>query len=162
MNEPDFNPEDEAQVNEALAHESIRPGEIFQGKHLWPFTKGSKAIYAMLTSDNDTLVFRYLAFAFVHVRRTRETMEQDIEENIIPLAFGNLNAARAKIMIEFYETLSSDDILRAREIFKKEMELLRLTEIAATPPEAGAVEKKSRPVAVRQRKPGKSSKPPKS
>lgn len=153
---PDFNPEDAAEVEKILGGEFHRPCERFQGKDLWPFTPGSKDIFAMVTSDMDPVLYRALAFVYIHVQRGAPDMERDFALHIIPLAWENLNLFRAKVY-GWRSELSEADLLRVYEIGQKELHLEALSQIVATPPEIGDTPKKKATATTRRKQAGKSS-----
>ena len=159
-NEPDFNPEDESSVKAALDREFTRPPAFFQGRPLWPFTPGSKALYHMALSDEDTRLYRVLAFILIHLRGDGKDMESDLAARIVPLVWNNLGLFRMKALA-LLDTATPEDIESAFQIVNNELKLEAATEIAATPPDYGTPQKKS--VATSLPKPaGRRSRQPKS
>ena len=154
-NEPDFNPEDETSVLRTLDREFTRPPAFFQGKPLWPFTPGSKALYHMALSDEDTRLYRVLAFILIHIRGEVDvldrngdiamrhpaiSMEADLAARIVPLVWNNLGLFRMKAL-SLCDTATPEDIAAAFEIVEKELKLEAATEISATPPDYGPQKK---------------------
>lgn len=155
--EPDFNPEDEDQVNAMLERELLRPCETFQGKPLWPFTPGSKGLYSAVLSDGDTKLYRVLAFVFIHLRRTEAEMSADLGKHIIPLVFGDLNVFRTRVLLEFRDSLTDQDILDAIAITNKEFQVEAASEVTGNPPDFGGSQKKSKQATIRRKPRGKST-----
>lgn len=139
---PDFNPEDEKDTDRKLEGEFTRPAEIFQGRPLWPFTKGSKALYNMALSDSDTRLYRVLAFIYIHMRGKDADMERDLAARVVPLVWNDMDLFRVKVFC-LCDTMSEEDFSSAFEIVNKELKLEAATEIFATPPDYGATQKKS-------------------
>lgn len=142
METPDFNPEDEQSVATALEREFVRPCATFQNRPLWPFTPGSKALYAMVISDDDTRLYRVLAFLFIHIRRGGKDMESDLAANVVPLVWGNMDLFRMKVL-SLCDSMSDADLEEAIRIVGAELKLEQATEITATPPDLGGAQKKS-------------------
>jgi hypothetical protein len=146
----------EAKASEVLDGEFVRPCEKFQGKLLWPYTPGTRNLYAMAQSDSDSVLYRILAFIFIHVRRGEKEMEADIAKNIVPLIWENLNLFRFRVL-EFRSSLSDSDLDNAIAIARKELKLEGLSEVSASPPEIGPSAQKKSPPTIRPARAGKSS-----
>lgn len=159
--EPEFNPEDQDQVDRALEGEFTRPCAEFQGKLLWPFTPGSKALYNMALSEFDTKLYRALAFVFIHIRRGEKDMETDLAKHIVPLVWNNMDHFRVKAL-GLCNTLNDGDIDAVISIVKKEFQMEEMTEISATPPDHGQSTQKKRGATTRRKSDGKHSRQPKS
>lgn len=142
MNEPDFNPEDENSIRAALDREFTRPPAFFQGRPLWPFTPGSKALYHMALSGEDTRLYRVLAFILIHIRGEGNDMESDLAARVVPLVWNNLDLFRMKALA-LCDTMTDDDVAAAFAIVEKELQLEAATEVTATPPDYGTPQKKS-------------------
>jgi len=171
-NTPDFNPEDEASIKNALTGEFTRPAAVFQGRPLWPFTPGSKALYHMSLSDADTRLYRVLAFILIHIRGEQElrnatgevvakamatSMESDLAARVVPLVWHDLNLFRVKALA-LCDSMTPEDIEAAFEIVNRELKLEAASEVVATPPDYGAPQKKSTPT-PRPKSGGKRSRP---
>jgi len=156
-NDPDFNPEDEDSIKRTLDKEFTRPPAFFQGRPLWPFTPGSKALYHMALSDEDTRLYRVLAFILIHIRGEQDvldrngnvaaripaaSMEDDLAARIVPLVWHNLGLFRMKAL-GICDTATPEDIEQAFQIVNNELKLEAATEISATPPDYGTPQKKS-------------------
>ena len=141
-NEPDFNPEDEDSIKRTLEGEFTRPPAIFQGRPLWPFTPGSKALYHMTLSDEDTRLYRVLAFIFIHIRGDGKDMETDLAARIVPIVWHNLGLFRIRAL-SLCDSMGDADMEAAFAIVNKELQLESATEVTATPPDYGTPQKKS-------------------
>jgi hypothetical protein len=157
--EPDFNPEDEGSIKRTLDGEFTRPPAFFQGRPLWPFTPGSKGLYHMTLSDEDTRFYRVLAFILIHIRGEGKDMESDLAARIVPLVWHNLDLFRMKAL-SLCDTATQADIDDAFEIVERELKLESATEVSATPPDYGTPQKKSTATS-RPRPAGKRSRPQK-
>ena len=142
MSAPDFNPEDEEQIVKSLEGEFTRPCAIFQNKPLWPFTPGSKALYRMSLCDQDTTLYRVLAFILIHIRRDGKDMEADLAKSVVPLIWNNLDLFRMRALALANE-MQTGDMESAFGIVEKELELEKKSEITATPPASSGAQKKS-------------------
>lgn len=121
MSEHDFTPEELA---ERLEKEFIRPLDTFKGISLWPYTRAMRLLFAQVCSDEDTVIYRQLAFIYLHLKRTEQTQQEDVTKHVVPLAW-DINAFRAKIAF-WRDTLSDEDEKTAailhREIVEREFE----------------------------------------
>ena len=139
---PEPNPESETSISRELDKEHIRPADTFQGKPLWPFSKGTKLVYMQVT-DDDTVLFRALAFIWIHLRRTEQTAKADLTRHVIPVAW-NINQFRGEIM-EFRETLSDEDEADAIRIMTECFDRDKKTEIKAGALDGSTTQKKTVP-----------------
>ena len=142
MSDPDFNPEDEQEIVRSLEGEFTRPCAIFQNRPLWPFTPGSKALYRMALSENDSTLYRVLAFILIHVRGEIPEMESDLAKRIVPFVWNDLNLFRIKAL-DLANSMADDDMKDALAIVEKELDMEKKSEITATPPASNGPQKKS-------------------
>ncbi len=134
-NSPQLNPEDDDSISQRLEREHLRPASVFQGKELWPFTRGTKLVFNQIIGD-DTVLFRALAFVWIHVKRGEATCKADVTRHVAPFAW-SINHFRGEI-IEFADTLTDEDQADAMRIHKEWEEAE-----AATRFKAGAIGGKS-------------------
>jgi hypothetical protein len=128
-NEPEPNPEDDADFAAAEDRELIRPKWRFKDKDLLPYSRGTRLLYGTVIDDNDVVAYRNLAFVYLHLHPRDE---------MIPLAW-NLNAFRAAVL-EWSESLSDADMVEAGRL-KEEM--LQSDIQTAVEPKRTGTEKKS-------------------
>ena len=91
---------------ELQTKEQVRPAATFKGKPLAPYSRGTRILYNMVLSDQDLVIYRILAFLYIHLNP---------RSDVIPLAWGDVNKFREKI-IEFRETLTDKDEQEAQQI----------------------------------------------
>ncbi|HEX3817543.1 MAG TPA: hypothetical protein VHW03_04575 [Chthoniobacterales bacterium] len=140
-----------------LAREFTRPAFTFKGRALHPFTHGMELLLVQVTDLNqDSLLFQWLAFVFLHlVRDPKLSPIDDRKRHILPLAW-NVAAFRAALIAWLDEVgLSDDDKLEARRIF----DAMRAGAERAAVEVAPARGRKKKPAASRRTKPRSSSPP---
>lgn len=117
MSNHDFTPEEQA---ERLEKEFIRPLDTFKGVELWPYTRAMQLLFAQVSTDEDTLLFRSLAFVFMHRKRTESTQQADVTKHVVSLAW-DINAFRSKVAF-FFDDLTEQDVVEAIRIYESTME----------------------------------------
>lgn len=115
-------PEDN-NLAELQQKEQVRPKFTFKGKELAPYSRGSRILYGMVCDNNDLVIYRVLAFLYIHLQPRDE---------MIPLVWGDINKFRAKI-IDFRETLTDEDEVEAQRIVDELLEADRSTRVIAEP-----------------------------
>jgi hypothetical protein len=128
MNDIDLiTPETDNDFQEIQEREHVRPAPVFKGQELLPFSRGSRILYGMVLNDNDLVIYRVLAFIFIHMHPRTE---------IIPLVWGDVNKFREKVL-EFRETLTDEDETEAQRIVNEVLEADAATKVMAEPEHSG-------------------------
>lgn len=116
-------PESDTEFQEIQQREHVRPAATFKGKELAPFSRGTRILYAMICNDNDLVIYRVLAFIYIHLHPRKE---------VIPLVWGDLTRFREKIL-EFRETLTDADETEAQRIVNEQLAADAATRVVAEP-----------------------------
>lgn len=123
-------PESDFQITQE--REQIRPLAVFKGKELAPYSRGTRILYNMVIDDKDLVIYRVLAFLYVHLHP---------RPDVIRLAWGDLNKFRETIL-EFRETLTDADEAEAQRIVDELLKADASTRVVAEPDNADAGKKK--------------------
>lgn len=70
---PEFNPEDEQSILETTEKAFAKPPRKFRDIVMKPYSRGTRLLYGIIQSDNDSVIYRALAFVYIHTH-TREEM----------------------------------------------------------------------------------------
>jgi hypothetical protein len=124
MNDTDLiTPETDTEFQDIQEREHVRPTQIFKGQALLPFSRGSRILYGMVLNDNDLVLYRVLAFIYIHLHPRNE---------MIPLIWGDVNKFREQVL-EFRETLSDEDEIEAQRIVNEVLEADAATRVISEP-----------------------------
>ena len=104
MSNHDFTPEELA---ERLEKEFVRPPDTFKGIPLWPYTRAMRLLFAQVCSPEDTVIYRQLAFIYLHLKRTEPEQQADVTKHLIQDVW-DINIFRAKVAF-YRDTLSGED-----------------------------------------------------
>src|SRR5438477_12623880 len=96
----------ESDLQETQQREHVRPAYSFKGRELAPYSRGTRILYGMISDDRDLVIYRVLAFLYIHLNPRTE---------VIPLVWGDINKFREK-MIEYREMLTDQDIEEANKL----------------------------------------------
>ena len=124
MSEELITPESDFQDIQQKEH--VRPKYTFKGKELLPYSRGTRILYGMVSDDRDLVIYRVLAFLYIHLNPRIE---------VIPFVWGDINKFREK-MIEYRETLSDSDIEEANRIVNEILTADQETRVVAEPEHA--------------------------
>lgn len=121
MNEPLIAPEDNFAVNSDREH--IRPAFTFKGRTLAPYSKGSRRLYAQVCEENDLVVYRTVAFVYIHINP---------REEMCALAW-NLPKFR-KAVLDWMDDLSDAEEAEAQKIVSDIIANDQATAVEVIPP----------------------------
>lgn len=121
MNDELITPESDFQETQQREH--VRPKYSFKGKELAPYSRGTRILYGMISDDRDLVIYRVLAFLYIHMNPRSE---------VIPVVWGDINKFREK-MIDYRETLDDKDIEEANKLVDEIIRADAETRVIAEP-----------------------------
>lgn len=146
MNEPEANPEDQAQ--DAL----LRPPISFEGKELWPLTPESDLIMAHVSRGNDLARFTAMAFVYIHTKRGGKAFFDDLQV-VMPIAWDDPTKFRIEVL-RFFSKMPDEARQAAVRAWMSAYDLVRKTEVVAADPVGSRRRAKKKPETTRRRSSG--------
>lgn len=144
MNESLIAPEQDTEFQENQTREHVRPPTMFKGKELAPYSRGTRILYRMICDDADLVIYRVLAFIYIHSLSRSEAVK---------LCWGNVNDFREKVL-EFRETLTDQDEDDAQKLVDELLAAENATRVTAIPEDEGGKKKENKPGRCRPSSPG--------